>query len=145
MYTKWITISRLDCSLVWSSETTTAATHISEQFDNTYLLRTLLIFLQCPQQQSVISELLYKSNRQLKVTAGRFDGPSSVLSCYWPQYRHLLVFGGIYIYLVSNQLIILQGSVNDTAMDILGGVRSTCTYTGAVKLKELPKRTTFIR
>ncbi|EDO39210.1 predicted protein, partial [Nematostella vectensis] len=38
-----------------------------------------------------------------------------------------------------------RGDVNDTARDILGGVRSTCTYVGAPKLKELPKRTTFIR
>ncbi|EWM22998.1 gmp reductase 2 [Nannochloropsis gaditana] len=29
--------------------------------------------------------------------------------------------------------------------DILGGLRSTCTYVGASKLKELSKRTTFIR
>ena len=32
-----------------------------------------------------------------------------------------------------------------TVKDILGGVRSTCTYVGASKLKELSKRTTFIR
>ncbi|MCY9876893.1 GMP reductase, partial [Vibrio natriegens] len=32
-----------------------------------------------------------------------------------------------------------------TIQDILGGVRSTCTYVGAAKLKELTKRTTFIR
>ncbi|XP_031569508.1 GMP reductase 2-like [Actinia tenebrosa] len=38
-----------------------------------------------------------------------------------------------------------RGNVHDTARDILGGVRSTCTYVGAVKLKELPRRTTFIR
>lgn len=30
-------------------------------------------------------------------------------------------------------------------MDLLGGIRSACTYTGAEKLKELPKRATFIR
>ena len=29
--------------------------------------------------------------------------------------------------------------------DILGGIRSTCTYVGANSLKELSKRTTFIR
>jgi GMP reductase len=29
--------------------------------------------------------------------------------------------------------------------DILGGVRSACTYVGARRLKELSKRTTFIR
>merc|ERR1712134_69528 len=38
-----------------------------------------------------------------------------------------------------------RGDLNNTIRDILGGVRSTCTYVGAGKLKELSKRTTFIR
>lgn len=38
-----------------------------------------------------------------------------------------------------------QGAVKNTVQDILGGVRSTCTYVGAQRLKELSKRTTFIR
>ncbi|HCV14760.1 MAG TPA: GMP reductase, partial [Rikenellaceae bacterium] len=38
-----------------------------------------------------------------------------------------------------------RGAVEDTVLDILGGVRSTCTYVGASQLKELSKRTTFIR
>ena len=38
-----------------------------------------------------------------------------------------------------------RGPVSDTVKDILGGIRSTCTYVGAAKLKELTKRTTFIR
>ncbi|MBS9773866.1 MAG: GMP reductase [Tenacibaculum sp.] len=38
-----------------------------------------------------------------------------------------------------------KGAVAETVKDILGGVRSTCTYIGASKLKELSKRTTFIR
>ena len=38
-----------------------------------------------------------------------------------------------------------RGAVEDTIKDILGGVRSTCTYVGAESLKELSKRTTFIR
>ena len=38
-----------------------------------------------------------------------------------------------------------RGSVLDTINDILGGIRSTCTYVGAKSLKELSKRTTFIR
>ncbi|HSN48498.1 MAG TPA: GMP reductase [Flavobacterium sp.] len=38
-----------------------------------------------------------------------------------------------------------KGDVIDTLKDILGGIRSTCTYVGASKLKELTKRTTFIR
>lgn len=38
-----------------------------------------------------------------------------------------------------------RGDVVNTMQDILGGLRSTCTYVGASKLKELSKRTTFIR
>lgn len=38
-----------------------------------------------------------------------------------------------------------RGSVSNTVLDILGGLRSTCTYVGAQSLKELTKRTTFIR
>lgn len=38
-----------------------------------------------------------------------------------------------------------RGQVKGTLIDILGGIRSTCTYVGASRLKELTKRTTFIR
>ncbi|WP_238593758.1 GMP reductase [Endozoicomonas atrinae] len=38
-----------------------------------------------------------------------------------------------------------RGPIVETVQDILGGVRSTCTYVGAAQLKELSKRTTFIR
>jgi len=38
-----------------------------------------------------------------------------------------------------------RGDVQYTIQDILGGLRSACTYTGAGKLKELSKRATFIR
>lgn len=38
-----------------------------------------------------------------------------------------------------------KGHVENTLQDILGGIRSTCTYVGAQRLKELTKRTTFIR
>ena len=37
------------------------------------------------------------------------------------------------------------GPVSETMQSILGGVRSACTYVGADKLKDLPKRTTFVR
>ncbi|CSC51795.1 GMP reductase [Vibrio cholerae] len=42
-------------------------------------------------------------------------------------------------------LLPYRGSVHGTIQDILGGVRSTCTYVGAAELRELTKRTTFIR
>lgn len=38
-----------------------------------------------------------------------------------------------------------RGPVADTVKDILGGLRSACTYVGASQLKELTKRTTFVR
>lgn len=42
-------------------------------------------------------------------------------------------------------LLPFRGPVVDTVEEILGGLRSACTYVGARRLKELPKRTTFIR
>lgn len=38
-----------------------------------------------------------------------------------------------------------KGPVADTLQQILGGIRSACTYVGAKRLKELSKRTTFVR
>lgn len=38
-----------------------------------------------------------------------------------------------------------KGSVKNTVEEILGGLRSTCTYAGAKTLKYLPKCTTFVR
>ena len=38
-----------------------------------------------------------------------------------------------------------RGPVEHTAKDILGGIRSACTYVGAKRLKDLTKCTTFVR
>jgi GMP reductase len=38
-----------------------------------------------------------------------------------------------------------RGKIKDTILNILGGVRSSCTYVGAPSLKQLSKCTTFIR
>jgi GMP reductase len=38
-----------------------------------------------------------------------------------------------------------RGPVIDTVLDLLGGLRSTCTYVGAPSLKQLSKCTTFIK
>ncbi len=38
-----------------------------------------------------------------------------------------------------------KGSVDNTVLDLLGGVRSTCTYVGAPTLKQLSKCTTFVK
>lgn len=42
-------------------------------------------------------------------------------------------------------LVPYRGQVAATVQEILGGVRSACTYVGARRLKELSKRTTFVR
>ena len=38
-----------------------------------------------------------------------------------------------------------KGAIKNTVLDLLGGLRSTCTYVGAPSLKQLSKCTTFIR
>ncbi len=42
-------------------------------------------------------------------------------------------------------LVPYRGPVDDTVQEILGGVRSACTYVGARRLREFSKRTTFVR
>jgi GMP reductase len=57
-------------------------------------------------------------------------------------------FGGLKDYRSSEGrevLVPYRGSVSDTVQDLLGGIRSTCTYAGAMKLKQLSKCTTFVR
>mmetsp|Transcript_3995 Transcript_3995/g.7980 ORF Transcript_3995/g.7980 Transcript_3995/m.7980 type:complete len:375 (-) Transcript_3995:172-1296(-) len=56
--------------------------------------------------------------------------------------------GGVAGYRASEGKVVrvrYRGPVEATLKEIMGGVRSTCTYVGASKLKELSKRTTFIR
>jgi GMP reductase len=57
-------------------------------------------------------------------------------------------FGGLKEYRSSEGrevLVPYRGKVKDTVQDILGGLRSTCTYAGAKRLKQLSKCTTFVR
>jgi len=56
-------------------------------------------------------------------------------------------FGGLKNYRSSEGrevLVPFRGNVADTVQDILGGIRSTCTYAGAKRLKHLPKCATFV-
>jgi len=57
-------------------------------------------------------------------------------------------FGGLKDYRASEGrevLVPYRGNVTNTIQNILGGLRSTCTYAGALKLKQLSKCTTFVR
>lgn len=56
--------------------------------------------------------------------------------------------GGVAEYRTSEGKDVLvpdRGPAAGTVQEILGGVRSACTYVGARRLKELSKRTTFVR
>ena len=57
-------------------------------------------------------------------------------------------FGGLKEYRSSegrDVLVPYRGNVLKTVQDLLGGIRSTCTYAGAKSLKQLSKCTTFVR
>jgi len=57
-------------------------------------------------------------------------------------------FGGLKDYRSSEGRTVkipYKGQVSNTVQDILGGIRSACTYAGARKIKDLSKCTTFIR
>lgn len=56
-------------------------------------------------------------------------------------------FGGLKEYRSSEGrevLVSYKGKVSNTVQEILGGIRSACTYVGASKLKRLSKCTTFV-
>ena len=57
-------------------------------------------------------------------------------------------FGGLKDYRSSEGreiLVPFRGEVARTVQDLLGGLRSTCTYAGALRLKHLMRCTTFVR
>merc|ERR1719391_1746693 len=82
-------------------------------------------------------QIIEKNGRKLKL----FYGMSSSTAMQ----KHV---GGVAEYRASEGKTVevpYRGDVNATMLDVLGGLRSACTYVGAGKLKEMPKRTTFIR
>lgn len=82
-------------------------------------------------------EMIERDGKKLKL----FYGMSSATAME----RHK---GGVAEYRASEGKTVeieYRGDVHNTILDILGGLRSTCTYVGAQKLKELSRRTTFIR
>jgi GMP reductase len=82
-------------------------------------------------------ELIEKEGEKFKI----FYGMSSETAMT----KHV---GGVANYRASEGKTVqvpYRGNVDNTIIDILGGIRSTCTYVGASRLKNLTKRTTFIR
>jgi GMP reductase len=67
------------------------------------------------------------------------------MSSYTANEKH---FGGLKDYRSAEGkevLVSYKGDVSNTVQDILGGLRSACTYVGARRLKDLSRCTTFIR
>lgn len=57
-------------------------------------------------------------------------------------------YGGVKEYRASEGKTVklpYRGPIEDTILEILGGLRSCCTYIGARRLKDVPKCATFIR
>lgn len=82
-------------------------------------------------------EIIEKDGKKFKLFYG--------MSSHTAMEKHV---GGVANYRASEGKTVeipYKGDVNNTISDILGGLRSTCTYVGASKLKELSRRTTFIR
>lgn len=87
---------------------------------------------QCPGEKQVDEH-----NREHKL----FYGMSS-------KYAQERYNSGLASYRASEGKVVMvpyRGDVNDTILDILGGLRSAATYTGSSELKALPRNTTFIR
>jgi len=82
-------------------------------------------------------EIIEKDGKKLKL----FYGMSSDTAMH--KYA-----GGVAEYRASEGKTVevpYKGPVDNLALEILGGLRSACTYVGAASIKELSKRTTFIR
>ncbi len=81
-------------------------------------------------------QLVERDGQQFKLYYG--------MSSDTAMYKHA---GGVAEYRASEGKTVevpYRGPIEPTLRDILGGLRSTCTYVGASALKELTKRTTFI-
>ena len=87
------------------------------------------------EENGTIRHLLKKEKYKL------FYGMSSQLA----QERH---FGGMACYRASEGKVVevaYKGSIDNVMQEILGGIRSTMSYIGARRLKDIPKCTTFYR
>jgi GMP reductase len=101
-----------------------------------------------------IVERKYKTNSHTVYDDGNFGGPIYQdkkfvqfygMSSDTAMEKHS---GGVADYRSSEGRTVevpYRGPVENTVKDLLGGLRSTCTYVGAPSLKQLSKCTTFVR
>jgi len=95
------------------------------------------------------NELVYELGTHLKKHTRKIESKQFIqfygMSSDAANTKH---FGGLKDYRSSEGrevLVPYRGAVETTVQDLLGGIRSTCTYAGALKLKQLSKCTTFVR
>ena len=105
----------------------------------------------------------YQTGQYQKQHDSGFDGEIPSLDRYVPMFEERKFvefygmssdkanekhFGGLKDYRSSEGRdveIPYRGDINKTVQDILGGLRSACTYIGAVRLKHMSKCATFVR
>lgn len=112
-----------------------------------------------------IVDHVYESTEQDKINIGKTEDDGILMPNvrYHPKYitKKMVEFygmssdtamnkhhGGVAHYRSSEGRTVeipYKGPVETTILDLLGGLRSACTYVGAPSLKQLPKCTTFIR
>jgi GMP reductase len=64
------------------------------------------------------------------------------------KYAQELFYGGMKKYRASEGKVVeipFRGPIENTLLDILGGIRSAMTYIGAKRIKDMPKCATFYR
>ena len=79
---------------------------------------------------------------------GQIDGEHMTFYGMSSDTAQLLYYGEKQTYRASEGKTVsvpYRGRVSDTIEEILGGLRSACTYAGAKCIKDLPKCTTFVR
>ena len=79
---------------------------------------------------------------------GQVDGDHMTFYGMSSDTAQLLYYGEKQTYRASEGKTVsvpYRGRVSDTIEEILGGLRSACTYAGAKCIKDLPKCTTFVR
>lgn len=82
-------------------------------------------------------DLIQQNGQQYKVYYG-MSSTDAMLKHYGTVAKHRSSEG-------KKTMVKYKGSVNHTIQDILGGIRSCCTYIGAKRLKDIPKCATFMR
>ena len=77
-------------------------------------------------------------DKLLEIIAGAEDKLAAMRKYYGEKKAHRASEG-------KTVMVDYRGPVKDTVQEILGGLRSACTYAGAKTIKDLPKCTTFVR